>query len=97
MKNEPCDRCGEDTEDHLKVPYIYLNRNCKKRPDLGLINPYYKDYRQYYVCKKCYDMDIRINKNKQATKKDGYERYDRRLLRKPPGWTYKKDGYKNDK
>ena len=50
-----CDKCLKNVGKHnLKpVPFLYLDRNDKRHPNLG------NDYRQYYVCKRCYGRVVR--------------------------------------
>lgn len=42
-----CDRCHKEVEEVRKFPFLFLDRNEKRRPDLG------GGYRQYLGCEKC--------------------------------------------
>ena len=47
-----CDKCHKDVDKVKKIPYLYLDMNCKKKPDLG------DGYRQYEICKECWKKEF---------------------------------------
>ena len=48
-----CDKCGEKPSIHV-CPFLYLDRNDRAHENLG------DGYRQYYLCKECLDIEMRI-------------------------------------
>jgi hypothetical protein len=56
---DDCDKCKKRVgkEHLLKVPFLFLDCNDKKHPDMSYL--YYPEnygYRQYYVCKECFEL-----------------------------------------
>lgn len=54
--DDECDKCLEKVgKANLKPsPFLYLDRNDEVHPDAMLGDPRFKDYKQYYLCKKCW-------------------------------------------
>ena len=48
---DQCDKCGENVgqKNLFPIPSWYMDKNDESHPDKG------NGYRQYYVCKTCYD------------------------------------------
>lgn len=55
-KESECDKCLKDVGKLYKVPFLYLDKNDHIHENEG------NYYRQYWVCKDCYDRELRIIK-----------------------------------
>jgi hypothetical protein len=66
---DDCDRCLKPVGKRklYKLPFIYLDRNDGVHDDVSWRYGYPVGfgYRQYYACKKCYDIQIRILRGKK--------------------------------
>ncbi len=70
--SDACDKCLENVgRDNLEpVNFIYLDRNDHVHPNIGDINPVYKDYHQYYICKNCKEIGKRRGTRKDVIEED---------------------------
>lgn len=67
-----CDRCLKKVgiKNLRPVDFIYLDRNDKIHLNLGEVNPKYKDYHHYYICKDCERMEKEKGKSEKIPAKD---------------------------
>lgn len=60
--NDECDKCLADIGEKnlLKLPFLYCDKNDDMHKDVSFMLGYPNaGYRQYYACKRCFDIETR--------------------------------------
>ena len=76
---EDCDSCGKRVgrENLFRLPFLYCDKNDKFHPDRSRLvgRKPGSGYRQYKVCKNCYDIEYKRTYSNPETKEKMRKRY----------------------